>query len=84
MDPRFDVFIRILITDYKRVIDRTLAPGTPNMGRHFSTFDLNQDGQVSFEEYAEMNSECKLLQILRIRYWKRKTGTVPVLFPENC
>ena len=63
---------------------KTLAVlGQLKTDRQFAIYDINEDGKVSYEEYARRSSKCEILSMLRIHYLMQKTGSPPVVF-ENC
>ena len=68
------------VNEYKRVL---AVLGQLKTDRQFAFYDMNQDGKVSFEEYAQMSSKCEILLVLRIQYLVRETGSLPIVF-DNC
>lgn len=68
------------VREYKKVL---AVLGQLKTERQFAFYDMNQDGKVSFEEYAQMSSKCEILLVLRIQYLVRETGSLPIVF-DNC
>ena len=64
--------------EYKKVL--SVLGQVKSNHRQFPFYDMNNDGKVTWEEYARRESKCDQLNLLRIHYNNQTMGSPGVIY----